>query len=93
MRTNRVTVAFVFDADGRLKGILTMEQANQGRKGSATGISLCFPGYPCGADPTLGSRGERAGSCAGWKTTPTGVITRPELIQVMYSGSGYTGEN
>ncbi len=51
MRTNRVTVAFVFDADGRLKGILTMDRLTRAEKVAQQGFPSVSQDIP--AEQTL----------------------------------------
>ena len=101
MRAKRVTVAFVVNADGRLKGVVTMEQAiAAGRNGLTSVEEVAQPEFPSTSPDTpaeqilpLVAEGNMPVAVLDEKQRLLGVITRPALIQAMYSDNGSNGEN
>jgi len=101
MRANRVTVSFVADADGRLKGIVTMEQAITGaRNGLTEAGKAAQQGYPSTSPDTpleeclpLVAEGNVPVAVLDKEQRLLGVITRPVLIQALQSDNGPAGES
>jgi len=101
MRAKRVTVAFVVNADGRLKGVVTMEQViAAGRNGLASVEEVVQPEFPSTSPDTpaeqilpLVAEGNVPIAVLDEKQRLLGVITRPALIQAMYTDNGSNGEN
>lgn len=101
MRANRVTVAFVVDADGRLKGIVTMEQAiASARNGVTKAEEVAQQEFPSTSPDTpveqclpLVAKGNMPVAVLDEEQRLLGVITRPALIHAMYSDNEATSEN
>jgi len=95
MRVKRVTVAFVVDADGRLKGIVTMEQAiTAARNGLTRPEEAAQQGFPFTSPDTpveqclhLVAEGNVPVAVLDEEQRLLGVVTRPALIHAMYSGN------
>jgi len=101
MRTKRVSVAFVIDAGGRIKGITTMEQAEvslkEGFKKAGEAVQPKFPSAPPHASL------EQCLPLVADDDTPVavldednrllGIITRPALIEAMQLGNDSNNEN
>ncbi len=101
MRAKRVTVAFVVNADGRLKGVVTMEQAIAAKRNGLTSVEeVVQPEFPATSPDTpaeqilpLVAEGNMPVAVLDEKQRLLGVITRLTLIQAIYSGNGSNGEN
>jgi len=101
MRANRVTVSFVADADGRLKGIVTMEQAITGARNGLTeagkaaqqGCPSISPDTPLEECLPLVAEGNVPVAVLDEGQRLLGVITRPVLIQALQSDNGPAGES
>ena len=99
MKANRVTVAFVVEADGRLKGIVTMEQAITGARNGLTkagevaeqAFIFTSPDTPVEECLPLVAEGNLPVAVLDKEQRLLGVITRPALINAMYSGNEATG--
>ncbi len=96
MTANEVNVAFVVDADGRLKGITTMERAVTSRgKGLTKAGEAAQEGF---ASTSPNTRLEECLPLVAEEDTPVavlgeqqrllGVVTRTALIRAMQSGNG-----
>ncbi len=100
MRVKRVTVAFVVDADGRLKGIVTMEQAiAAARNGLTKAEEAAQQGFPFTSPDTpveqclhLVAEGNVPVAVLDEEQRLLGVVTRPALIHTVYSGDQATRE-
>ena len=100
MRVKRVTVAFVVDADGRLKGIVTMEQAiTAARNGLTKAEEAAQQGFPFTSPDTpveqclhLVAEGNVPVAVLDEEQRLLGVATRPALIHAMYAGDRATQE-
>ena len=100
MRVKRVTVAFVVDADGRLKGIVTMEQAiTAARNGLTKAEEAAQQGFPFTSPDTpveqclhLVAEGNVPVAVLDKEQRLLGVVTRPALIHTVYSGDQATRE-
>ena len=100
MRVKRVTVAFVVDADGRLKGIVTMEQAiTAARNGLSKAEEAAQQGFPFTSPDTpveqclhLVADGNVPVAVLDEEQRLLGVVTRPALIHTMYAGDRATQE-
>ena len=100
MRVKRVTVAFVVDADGRLKGIVTMEQAiTAARKGLTKAGKAAQQGFPFTSPDTpveqclhMVAEGNVPVAVLDEEQRLLGVVTRPALIYTVYSGDRATRE-
>ena len=100
MRVKRVTVAFVVDADGRLKGIVTMEQAiAAARNGLTKAEEAAQQGFPFTSPDTpveqclhLVAEGNVPVAVLDEEQRLLGVVTRPTLIHTVYSGDQATRE-
>ncbi len=100
MRVKRVTVAFVVDADGRLKGIVTMEQAiTAARNGLTKAEEAAQQGFPFTSPDTpveqclhLVAEGNVPVAVLDEEQRLLGVVTRPALIHTVYSGDQATRE-
>jgi len=101
MRAKRVTLAFVVDADGRLKGIVTMEQAiTAARNGLTRPEEAAQQGFPFTSPDTpleqclhLVTEGNVPVAVLDEEQRLLGVVTRPALIHAMYSGNKPGGKN
>ena len=101
MKTQRATVAFVVDADNKLQGTVTMEQAiSAARNGNSKAGEI----VQSGAASTLSSTPvEQCLNMVADGNVPVavldeqqhllGVITRPTLINAIYSGDETNGDN
>ena len=95
MKAKRVTLAFVVDADGRLKGIVTMEQAiTAARNGLTRPEEVAQQGFPFTSPDTpveqclhLVAEGNVPVAVLDEEQRLLGVVTRPALINAMYSGN------
>ncbi len=96
MKKEEITVAFVIDADSRLKGIVTMEQAEESAKKGVTQIKEIIQ-----IDVASISANTRLDDCLSLVTENDiplailseekhllGVVTRSALIKAMQLGSG-----
>ena len=100
MRVKRVTVAFVVDADGRLKGIVTMEQAiTAARNGLSKAEEAAQQGFPFTSPDTpveqclhLVADGNVPVAVLDKEQRLLGVVTRPALIHTVYAGDRATQE-
>ena len=100
MRVKRVTVAFVVDTDGRLKGIVTMEQAiTAARNGLSKAEEAAQQGFPFTSPDTpveqclhLVADGNVPVAVLDKEQRLLGVVTRPALIHAMYAGDRATQE-
>jgi len=100
MRGNRVTVAFVVDADSRLKGIVTMEQAivaarsglTRAEEAAQQGFPFTSPDTPVEQCLHLVAEGNVPVAVLDEEQRLQGVVTRPALIHAMYSGDRATRE-
>ncbi len=100
MRVKRVTVAFVVDADGRLKGIVTMEQAiTAARNGLTKAEEAAQQGFPFTSPDTpveqclhMVADGNVPVAVLDKEQRLLGVVTRPALIHTVYSGDQATRE-
>jgi glycine betaine/proline transport system ATP-binding protein len=100
MRVKRVTVAFVVDADGRLKGIVTMEQAiTAARNGLTKAEEAAQQGFPFTSPDTLVEQclhlvadGNVPVAVLDKEQRLLGVVTRPALIHTVYAGDRATQE-
>ncbi len=96
MTANEVNVAFVVDADGRLKGITTMERAVTSREKGLTKAGEAAQEKFVSASPN--TRLEECLPLVAEEDTPIavlgeqqrllGVVTRTALIRAMQSGNG-----
>jgi len=95
MRVKRVTLASVVDADGRLKGIVTMEQAITAARNGLTrteeaaqrGFPFTSPNTPVEQCLRLVTEGNVPVAVLDEEQRLLGVVTRPALIHAMYSGN------
>jgi len=95
MKAKRVTLAFVVDTDGRLKGIVTMEQAiTAARNGLTKAEEAAQQGFPFTSPDTpveqclhLVTEGNVPVAVLDEEQRLLGVVTRPALIHAMYSGN------
>lgn len=100
MRVNRVTVAFVVDADGRLKGIVTMERAivaarnglTRAEEAAQQGFPFTSPDTPVEQCLHLVAEGNVPVAVLDEEQRLQGVVTRLALIHAMYSGDRATRE-
>jgi len=100
MRVKRVTVAFVVDTDGRLKGIVTMEQAiTAARNGLTKAEEAAQQGFPFTSPDTpveqclhLVAEGNVPVAVLDKEQRLLGVVTRPALIHTVYAGDQSTRE-
>lgn len=101
MKTQRATVAFVVDADNKLQGTVTMEQAiSAARNGTSKAGEIVQPGA---ASTLSGTPVEQCLNMVADGNVPIavldeeqhllGVITRPTLINAMHSGDDTNGDN
>lgn len=96
MKEKRVTVAFVIDSDGRLKGITTMEQAIvSARNGVTRAEEIAQQECPSTSPDTpveqvlpLVAEGNIPVAVLDEETRLLGVITRSALIEAMQLGNG-----
>jgi len=96
MKTKRVTVAFVIDGDGRLKGITTMEKAIVSvRSGVTKAEEAAQREYPSTSPDTpveqvlpLVAEGNVPVAVLDDSNHLLGVVTRSALIQAMQSDNG-----
>jgi len=101
MKANRVTVAFVVEADGRLKGIVTMEQAITGARNGLTkagevaeqAFIFTSPDTPVEECLPLVAEGNVPVAVLDKEQRLLGVITRPTLIHALQLDSGNSNEN
>ncbi len=101
MKKKRVTVAFVIDSDGRLKGITTMEQAIvSARNGVAKAEEVAQQECPSTSPDTpveqvlpLVAEGNIPVAVLDEETHLLGVITRSALIEAMQLGNGNNNED
>jgi len=101
MKAKRSTVAFIVDADDKLKGIVTMEHAiTQARNGATKAKQVAQPECPFTSPDTpveqclhLIAEGNIPIAVLGEERRLLGVITRPALINAMYSGDEAAGDN
>ena len=101
LRANRVAVAFVIDADGRLKGIVTMEQAVVAAQNGLTRTEevaqrefpSTSPDTPLEQILSLVAEGNVPVAVLDEEKHLLGIISRPALIHAMYSGNEAAGEN
>jgi len=101
MRAKRVTVAFVVDADGRLKGIMTMEQAVAAARNGLTRAEetaqqefpFTSPDTPVEQILPLVAEGNVPVAVLDEEKHLLGVISRPALIHAMYADSDTNNEN
>ncbi|TET16634.1 MAG: glycine betaine/L-proline ABC transporter ATP-binding protein [Dehalococcoidia bacterium] len=100
MRVNRVTVAFVVDADSRLKGIVTMERAivaarnglTRAEEAAQQGFPFTSPDTPVEQCLHLVAEGNVPVAVLDEEQRLQGVVTRLALIHAMYSGDRATRE-
>ncbi len=96
MKTKRVTVAFVIDGDGKLKGITTMEKAIVSvRSGVTKAAEVAQREFPSTSPDTpveqvlpLVAEGNVPVAVLDEKQHLLGVVTRSALIDAMQSGNG-----
>jgi len=96
MKEKRVTVAFVTDSDGRLKGITTMEQAIVSVRSGVTKAEevaqeecpSTSPDTPVEQVLPLVAEGNVPVAVLDEEQRLLGVITRPALIEAMQSDNG-----
>jgi len=101
MKANRVTVAFVVDADGRLKGIITMEQAiTAARNGQTRAEEVAQQEFPATSPDTpveqilpLVAEGNVPVAVLDEEQRLLGVITRPAVIAAMQSDDGNSNKS
>ena len=101
MRQKRVTVAFVVDGDGRLKGITTMEQAIASvRNGVTRAEEVAQQEFPSTSPDTpaeqilpLVAEGNIPVAVLDEEQRLLGVVTRAAIIGAMQSGNGDSNEN
>jgi len=101
MKANRVTVAFVVDADIRLKGIVTMEQAiTRARNGLTKAGEAAQPGFLFASPDTpleeclpLVAEGNVPVAVLDKEQHLLGIITRPALIHALQSDNEATGKS
>ena len=101
MKDKRATVAFVVDADNKLQGIVTMEQAiTAARNGTSKAgeavqpeAASTLPSTPVEQCLHMVADGNVPIAVLSEEQRLLGVITRPALINVMYSGDEANGEN
>lgn len=94
MKVNRVTVAFVVDADSRLKGIVTMERAivaarsglTRAEEATQQGFPFTSPDTPVEQCLHLVAEGNVPVAVLDEEQRLHGVVTRLALIHAMYSG-------
>jgi glycine betaine/proline transport system ATP-binding protein len=95
MGKKEVAVAFVIDGDGRLKGIITMEQAEESAKGGVTRIEEILQTDLATVPPStrlddclsLVAEDDIPLAVLGEGKRLLGVVTRPTLIEAMQSGN------
>jgi len=100
MKEKRVTVAFVIDSDGRIKGITTMEQAIASvRSGVTKAEEVAQQEFPSTSPETpaeqilhLVAEGNVPVAVLDEKKHLLGVVTRSALIQAMQSDNGNNDE-
>ena len=100
MKEKRVTVAFVIDSDGRIKGITTMEQAiGSARSGVNRVEEIAQQEFPSTSPDTpaeqilpLVAEGNVPVAVLDEKKHLLGVVTRSALIQAMQSDNGNNDE-
>jgi len=100
MRAKRVTVAFVADADDKLRGIVTMERAIAAvRNGVSKAGEAVQQEYPSTSPDVpveqclhLVAEGNMPVAVLDEEQRLRGVITRPAMIHALYSGNGDIGE-
>tara|TARA_B100000315_G_scaffold256514_1_gene302605 strand:- start:6 stop:1217 length:1212 start_codon:yes stop_codon:yes gene_type:complete len=95
-----VAIAFVIDGDGRLKGTITMEQAEESAKKGVTQIKEIVQTYT--ASVPASTRLDDCLSLVAEDDVPLailsegkhllGIVTRPALIEAMQLGSGNNKE-
>jgi glycine betaine/proline transport system ATP-binding protein len=101
MKAKRVTVAFVIDADGKLKGIVTMEQAIAAVRNGVTRTDetaqqefpFTSPNTPVEQVLPLVAEGNVPVAVLDEEQRLLGVVTRPALINAMYADSDTNNEN
>jgi len=95
MRKKEVAVAFVIDGNGRLKGIITMERAEESAKEGVTQIEEILQTDLSTVPPStrlddclaLVAEGDIPVAVLGEGKRLLGVVTRPTLIEAMQSGN------
>ena len=101
MKTKRVTVAFVIDGNGKLKGITTMEKAIVSvRNGVSKAEEVAQPEFTSTSPDTpaeqvlpLVAEGNVPVAVLDDEQHLLGVVTRSAIIQAMQSGNGNSNEN
>jgi glycine betaine/proline transport system ATP-binding protein len=101
MRAKRVTVAFVVNSDGKLKGIVTMEQAIAAARNGVTRTEetaqqefpFTSPDTPVEQCLHLVAYGNVPVAVLDEEQRLLGVVTRPALINAMYADSDTNNEN
>ena len=96
MKEKRATVAFVTDANDRLKGILTMEQAIKAARSDSAKVEDAMQQTCCSVSRDtlteeclhLVAEGNIPVAVLDEEQRLLGVVTRPALIQSMYSSNG-----
>ena len=100
MKTKRVTVAFVIDSDGRLKGITTMEQAivsvrngvSRAEEAAQPEFTSTSPETPAEQVLPLVAEGNIPVAVLDEEQHLLGVVSRSALIDAMQSGNGNSNE-
>jgi len=101
MQQKEVAVAFVIDGDGRLKGITTMERAEESAKEGVTQIEEILQTDMASVPPStrlddclsLVAEDDVPLAVLGEGKRLLGVVTRPVLIEAMQSSNGNSTKN